>query len=77
MPRRPCKFRQREITRTIKAVEAAGGQVDTIEIDPEGKIVARLRGGADPKKPSDADILLEKLQRQRQRKDQSNDPQSK
>jgi hypothetical protein len=44
MARRACKFRQREITRTIKAARAAGVEVDRVEIDTDGKIVVHLAG---------------------------------
>lgn len=62
MARRECKFRQREITRTIKAARAAGVDVDRIEIDQDGKIVAHLHGsGAKDPKRNTADAVSEKL----------------
>ncbi len=61
MARRACKFRQREITRTIRAARAAGVNVDRIEIDPDGKIVAHIGSGGDDPKRNTADAVLEKL----------------
>jgi hypothetical protein len=62
MARRACKFRQREITRTIKAARAAGVEVDRVEIDTDGKIVVHLVGsGGDSPKLNTADAVLEKL----------------
>jgi hypothetical protein len=61
MARRECKFRQREITRTIRAARAAGVDVDRIEIDPDGKIVAHLGSGGDNPKRNTADAVLESL----------------
>ena len=69
MARGSNKFRQREITRSIKAAEAAGKKVDRVEIETDGKIVVHLGTGCDsPKKISDADALLEQLQNERDRK---------
>jgi hypothetical protein len=39
MPRGPCTFKQRDVTRALKAAVAAGIRVERIEIDREGKIV--------------------------------------
>ena len=39
MARRACTFRQQDVTRAIKAVNAAGTKVVRIEIDKAGKIV--------------------------------------
>jgi hypothetical protein len=62
MARRACKFRQREITRTIKAARAAGVEVDRVEIAIDGKIVVHLVGsGSDNPKLNTADAVLEKL----------------
>jgi precorrin-3B methylase len=60
MGRGTCKFRQREITRTIKAARAAGVAVERIEVETDGKIVVHV-GGNDPKKFNTADAVLEKL----------------
>jgi hypothetical protein len=38
MPRRPCNFRQRDITRAVRAVVAAGIQITRVEVDDAGKI---------------------------------------
>ena len=37
--RRPCFFRQRDVTKAVRAVAAAGMQIDRVEVDKTGKIV--------------------------------------
>ena len=37
--RRPCVFRQRDVTKAVRAVAAAGMQIDRVEVDKTGKIV--------------------------------------
>jgi hypothetical protein len=39
MARGPCTFRQLDVTRALRAVAAAGIEVQRIEIDKDGKIV--------------------------------------
>jgi len=39
MSRRPCTFKQRDVTKAVKAIVAAGVQVERVEIDQAGKIV--------------------------------------
>lgn len=39
MTRRPCTFRQLDVTRALKATKAAGIDVQRIEIDKDGKII--------------------------------------
>ena len=39
MTRRPCTFKQQDITRAVRAVVAAGQQVKRVEIDRDGRIV--------------------------------------
>jgi hypothetical protein len=39
MSRRPCVFRQRDVTKAVKAVVAAGVAVAKVEVDKDGKIV--------------------------------------
>ncbi len=39
MPRAPCIFRQRDVTRAIRGARAAGVEVARIELDKEGRIV--------------------------------------
>jgi hypothetical protein len=57
-----CKFRAREVTRSIKAAVAAGVAVDRVEIESDGKIVVHIGGGGDnPKQINTADRVLEKL----------------
>jgi hypothetical protein len=60
--RGPNKFNRREITRSCRAVEAAGLQVDRVEIDPNGKlsIVARNDKAAESDNQTDVDKWLSK-----------------
>jgi hypothetical protein len=39
MSRRPCVFRQRDMTRAVKGVTAAGVTVAKVQVDKDGKIV--------------------------------------
>lgn len=39
MTRRACTFRQQDVTRALKAANAAGVKVARVEIDKAGKIV--------------------------------------
>ena len=39
MSRRPCTFRQTDVTRALRAAKAAGVDVQRFEIDRDGKIV--------------------------------------
>ena len=45
MPSSPLKFRQRELTRAMKAMQAAGVEVERIEIGQDGKIIIVPKGG--------------------------------
>lgn len=45
MSRRPCVFRQRDVTKAVKGVAAAGVPVAKVEVDNTGKIVVVV--GAD------------------------------
>jgi hypothetical protein len=45
MTRRPCTFKQQDITRAVRAVVAAGQHIKRVEIDKEGRIV--ILTGAD------------------------------
>jgi ATP-dependent exoDNAse (exonuclease V) alpha subunit len=38
MSRGPCTFKQSDITKAVKAVVAAGVQVERVEVDKDGKI---------------------------------------
>jgi hypothetical protein len=42
MPRSPCTFKQRDVTKAVKAVVAAGVQVARVTIDREGKIAVEI-----------------------------------
>jgi hypothetical protein len=44
MPRRPSTFKQRDVTRAVKAVAAAGVDIARVEIDKAGKIVIVTAG---------------------------------
>jgi hypothetical protein len=52
MSRGPQTFRQRDVTRAIKAVAAAGVDIARIEIDPFGKIVIVASKPNDISEPS-------------------------
>lgn len=39
MARRPCTFRQQDVTRALRATVMAGLEVRRLEIDKDGKIV--------------------------------------
>lgn len=39
MSRGPCRFTQRDVTKAVKAVVAAGVPVAKVEVDKDGKIV--------------------------------------
>ena len=49
MSRRPCIFRQTELTRALKGALAAGIEIQRVEIGRDGKIV--LFAGKPPKVP--------------------------
>jgi hypothetical protein len=49
MPAGPLKFRQRELTRAVKAMQAAGVEIERIEIDQrDGRIIIVPKGGKPP-----------------------------
>lgn len=60
MARGSCTFRQRDITRALRATVAAGIEVRRIEIDRTGKIVVVVEpSDAEPKTTGSAsDIVL-------------------
>jgi hypothetical protein len=39
LPRRPCMFRQTDLTRALKGARAAGMGIARVEIERDGKIV--------------------------------------
>ena len=45
MSRRPCTFRQADVTRALRAAKAAGYTVDKMKIDQAGNIVIVMRMG--------------------------------
>lgn len=44
----PARFKQSDLTRAIKAAEAAGLQVGRIEIAPDGRIVLHAASASGP-----------------------------
>lgn len=63
MTRRSVAFRQIEITRLIRGVEAAGHKVRRIEFDNSGKPIAILTEGDLPGGFDDPDGFEERLRR--------------
>ena len=53
MSRAPQTFRQRDITRMIKAAKAAGEQVRKVEIDKDGKVTVTTSGEPSKEKQQD------------------------
>jgi hypothetical protein len=45
MTRAPSNFRQRNVTKAVKAVTAAGVHIVRVEIDPNGKIIIVVGDG--------------------------------
>ena len=39
MARRPCTFKERDVTRALRGVKAAGIEIQRVEIDKAGKII--------------------------------------
>ena len=48
MTRGPCTFRQKDVTRALRASIAAGIEVRRVEIDREGKIVLVTGNATEP-----------------------------
>jgi hypothetical protein len=66
----PHKFRQREITRTIRAARAAGAEIDRVEIEPDGRIVIHFANGAgEAGRLNSADAVLQKLKKEKSKHD--------
>jgi hypothetical protein len=61
MSRGPCTFKQQDVTRALRAADAAGREVHRVEIDRNGKIVL-VMAGSEPNevepKPPDSQIVL-------------------
>jgi hypothetical protein len=53
LSRRPCIFRQTDLTRAVKAALAAGIEIQRIEIDRDGKIV--VVAGKLPESPGEGE----------------------
>lgn len=52
MARTPSTFRQQDVTRAVRAVAAAGVDIQRVEVDREGKIVIVTGKPALPENPS-------------------------
>ena len=46
MARGTCTFKQQDVTRAVKAVAAAGVEVQRVEIDKHGRIIVVTRNAA-------------------------------
>lgn len=60
MARRPSKFRQQDVTKALRAAQAAGIDVQRYEIDKDGKIIVvagRPETGEDKEERSEWDHL--------------------
>jgi hypothetical protein len=53
MSRRPQTFRQRDVTRAIRAVSAAGVRIGSVEIGADGKIVVVITSQQQSASPQD------------------------
>jgi hypothetical protein len=53
MARGPCTFKQRDVTRALRAAVAAGVQVSRFEIDKDGRIIVVTENGS----TDDNDVL--------------------
>ena len=59
MARGRCTFKQNDVTRALRAAEAAGREVRRVEIDGAGKIVLVIAEPADAEPgPSGADKVI-------------------
>jgi hypothetical protein len=58
--RRVVRWKQREATRGVKAVQAAGLEVDRVEMSPDGKITV-YQAKNPQAKSSDADDIIARL----------------
>jgi hypothetical protein len=59
MPRAPSAFKQRDLTKAVKAVVAAGVDIARVEIDNTGKIVIiALTDGGKPATVNEWDTVL-------------------
>jgi len=55
MVRGPCTFRERDVTRAIRAVEAAGKKVRKVELDKDRKVVVIVIAQEDDDAPVDSE----------------------
>jgi hypothetical protein len=53
LSRRPCIFRQTDLTRALKGARAAGIEIERFEIDKDGKIVVVAQKS--PESPRDGE----------------------
>lgn len=54
--RGPCNFRQRDMTATVKALQAAGHVVSGVEVFPDGRFKVLIGGPATPASDLDAEL---------------------
>ncbi len=55
MPRRPCAFRQQDVTRALRAADAAGYAVHRVVIDKTGNIVIETGKSSENAETCDAE----------------------
>ena len=57
MARAPSTFRQRDVTRAVKAVTAAGVHIARVEIDKTGKIIIITANTTDQREANEWDRI--------------------
>ncbi|RME97122.1 MAG: hypothetical protein D6773_16215 [Alphaproteobacteria bacterium] len=62
MTRRPCAFRQQDVTRAVRGAKKAGIDLARIEIAQDGKIVLVAENGGTTEEPNDLDRELEEFE---------------
>jgi hypothetical protein len=55
MPRGPCRFRQKDVTRAVRAAQAAGINIGRVEIDPATGRIAIETNSPSKEEVSDLD----------------------
>ena len=62
MARRPCTFKQRDVTRALRGAKAAGIEIQRVEIDKAGKIVLVTTNHSSQTTADELDLELEALE---------------